>query len=135
MTKIKDYIRGDSRVIAVPVTKTDGSAFDLTGSTVFFTVNANTNNTADNDSSAAIALKASSFVCPVACTIDGVNYTVNQDTTILGIAWLTITNAISQDITPEDYFYDVQLKDSSGHITSIKQDTFTIIPDVTRSIS
>lgn len=133
---IKNFIRGDTRVLAIPITKSDGTAFDLTGCEVFFTVNASNNPTADNDSSAVIALKQSApFSCPAACTVNGVSYTTNQNTTTSGIAWLTITNTISQDIAPGTYYYDVQLKDSSGNITSLLQNQFTVVADITRSIS
>lgn len=116
---IKDYIRGDSRVLNIQVNQSDGvTPFNLTGCEVFFTVKANSNDTSDTDTSAVIALKTSSFSNPAS-----------------GLATLTITNAISQDIAPGVYFYDVQLKDSFGNITSLGQNTFTINADITRAIS
>lgn len=116
---IENYIRGDSRIIQINVFQSDGKTpFNLTGCTVFFTVNANSDNTTDVDTSAVIALKTSTFSSPTS-----------------GIANLSLTNVITQDITPDVYFYDIQLKDSSGNITSLAQNTFQIIPDVTRSIT
>lgn len=116
---IRDFIRGDSRQINLQVYRSDGvTPFDLTGCEIFFTVNANSDNTADNDSSAVIALKTSSFSTPTS-----------------GQATLEITNAISQDIAPGTYYYDVQLKDGGGNISSLKQGQFLVIADVTRSIS
>lgn len=116
---IKNYIRGDSRLISVQILQSDGKTpFDLTGCELFFTVNQNPNNTADNDSTAVIALKTSSFTNPT-----------------LGIGTIQITNAITQDIPPATYYYDVQLKDANGNITSLAQNQFIVIADTTRSIS
>lgn len=116
---IKNYIRGDSRLISVSIFQPDGvTPFNLTGCEVFFTVNANPNNTADNDTSAVIALKNSTITNPT-----------------LGIANIQISNVNTQDIAPATYYYDVQLKDANGNITSLAQNQFIIIPDVTRSIS
>lgn len=116
---IKNYIRGDSRLISIAIFQADGvTPFNLTGCEVFFTVNANSNNTADNDSTAVIALKNSSPSNPTA-----------------GIATIQISNTNTQDIPPGTYYYDIQLKDANGNITSLAQNQFLIIPDVTRSIS
>lgn len=115
---IKNYIRGDSRLISVSIFQSDGvTPFNLTGCTVFFTVNANSNNTADNDTSAVIKISNSSITNPT-----------------LGVATLQITNVMTQDITPGTYYYDVQLQDANGNITSLAQNQFLIIADVTRSI-
>lgn len=116
---IKNYIRGDSRLISISIFQSDGvTPFNLTGCEVFFTVNANSNNTADNDSSAVIALKNSTITNPT-----------------LGVANIQISNVNTQDITPAVYYYDVQLKDANGNITSLAQNQFIVIADVTRSIS
>ena len=116
---IRDYIRGDSRVINIQINQSDGATpFNLTGCEVFFTVNASTNPTADTDASAVIALKTSTFATPTN-----------------GLASVTITNAISQDIAPGTYYYDVQLKDSQGNITSLHQNQFLVIADITRAVT
>lgn len=115
---IKNYIRGDSRVLNFQFYQSDGvTPFNLTGCQVWFTVNANSNNTADNDSSAAISLTTTSFPNPTS-----------------GQASLTISNADTQDISPNTYYYDVQLQDANGNITSLAQNTFIVIADVTRSV-
>lgn len=116
---IKNYIRGDSRLISISIFQSDGvTPFNLTGCEVFFTVNANSNNTSDNDSSAIIALKNSTITNPT-----------------LGVANIQISNVNTQDIAPGTYYYDVQLKDANGNITSLAQNQFLVIADVTRSIS
>lgn len=117
--KINNYIRGDSRLISVSIFKADGvTPFDLTGCELFFTVNINSNNTTDTDAGAVIALKNNAITNPT-----------------LGVATIQISNANTQDITPETYYYDIQLKDSNGNITSLAQNQFVVIADVTRSIS
>lgn len=116
---ITNYIRGDSREITINILQSDGvTPFNLTGCEVWFTVNANTDNTADNDSSAVIAVKTSEFTNPSA-----------------GVATLQLTNAMTQYIPPDTYFYDVQLKDSMGNITSLQQNEFSVIADITRSVT
>ncbi len=134
---IKNYIRGDSRLFAPQILQSDGKTpFNLTGCEVFFTVNQNSDNTADNDTSAVIALKVTSFICPTTTTLpNGTTITAGTDTTAIGIAWIQVTNAVTQDIPPNTYFYDIQLKDASGNITSLAQNQFIVIADVTRSIS
>lgn len=116
---IKNYIRGDSRLISINILQSDGvKPFDLTGCTVFFTVNANANNTADTDTSAIIALKNSAITNPT-----------------LGVATIQISNINTQDIAPGTYYYDIQLRDNNGNITSLAQNQFIVIADVTRSIA
>lgn len=116
MTKIKDYIRGDSRAISLTVRDAEGDAFNLTGCTVFFTVNATE---APDDDTAAIIEK---------------EVTVHTNPTA-GLTTISITNADTQDLTPGSYWYDIQLKDTSGNITSLKKDRFIIISDITRRIT
>lgn len=114
---IKDYIRGDSRVLSFQFLQADGKTpFDLTGCEVFFTVNPVTD-PGSSDSGAVIQLSTTSFVSPTS-----------------GQASITLTNAITQNINPATYFYDVQLKDANGNITSLMQNTFQIVPDITRRI-
>lgn len=117
--KINNYVRGDSRLISVAILQSDGKTpFDLTGCEVWFTVNPSSNNTADNDTSAIIQTKVTNVPNPTA-----------------GVANLQVTNAQTQDVAPGTYFYDVQVKDANGNITSLAQNQFIVIADVTRSVS
>ena len=116
MSKIKDYIRGDTRVITINCFQSDGTTpINLTGATVTFTLNANASPT--DDTSAALQKVVTSHTSP-----------------LLGITTVTINNADTQTLTPGDYYYDVQIKDASGNYTSLKKDIFTINPDITRAI-
>jgi hypothetical protein len=116
--KITNYPRGDSRLLSFTIFQSDGKTpFDLTGCEVFFTVNPVTDPGA-TDSGAVIELSTTSFTNPTS-----------------GAASLTITNADTQNVTPATYYYDVQLKDANGNITSLAQNTFQVIADITRRIS
>lgn len=112
--KIK-ITRGDTQTINVPYLSSTGAALDLTGSTVFMTVNAAENPT--DDSGAVLSKTITSFAAPTT-----------------GIAVITITNADTQNIAVGDYYYDIQVKDASGNVTSSKKDKFVITGDVTRRI-
>lgn len=115
MTKIKDYIRGDSRNINITFLQPDGvTPIDLTGGKVYFTVNSSS--APADDTSAVISKTVSSFSAPTT-----------------GVATIALTNADTQNITPGSYFYDVQLKDASGNFVSSKQDQFILIADITRT--
>lgn len=114
--KIKDYIRGDTRVINITCVQSDGvTPINLTGAKVYFTVNASASPV--DDTSAAFQKTTTTHTAP-----------------LLGQTSITITNADTQALTPGIYYYDVQLKDATGNITSLKQDVFTINADIGRSI-
>lgn len=115
--KIKDYIRGDTRVININCVLSDGvTPMNLTGAKVYFTVNPSS--TPTDDSGAAFQKTTTVHTAP-----------------LLGTTSITITNADTQALAPGTYYYDVQVKDASGNITSLKQDVFTINADIGRSIA
>jgi hypothetical protein len=115
MAQIRNYIRGDSRVLAVSVVDSSGNPVDITGGTVFFTLNATQNPT--DDSGAVISKTVTSHTAPT-----------------LGQTQVTLTNTDTQSLTPGQYYYDIQYKDTAGNITSTKADVFQVIGDVTRRI-
>ncbi len=116
---ITDFIRGDSRTINIQVYQPDGvTPFDLTGCKVYFTVNATSNNTTTSDATAAIALSTTTFT----------NSTPGQAT-------LVIPSTTSQTINPGTYYYDVQVKDTAGNVSSLGENKFIVNADVTRSTS
>jgi hypothetical protein len=91
--------RGDDKSIAI----TFPTGTDLTGCTVFFTVKAKTDlNTVDAaDNSAVVKAQTSSHSDP-----------------LNGRTVITLTHAATASAAPGDYVYDIQLKDSAGHITT-----------------
>lgn len=101
-------IRGDTTAITFTLT-----GYDLTGSTVFFTAKpALTDDAAD--ANAVITKEVTSHSDPT----NGITI-IDLDST-------------DTDVTPGTYYYDVQIKDSSGTITSIPARKLTIYADVTR---
>jgi hypothetical protein len=118
--QITNYVRGDSRVLDIQVYQSDGQTpFNLTGCEVFFTLNSSNSPTDDGtDTTASLRVSTSSFSAPTT-----------------GLATLTLTNTLTQPLVPNVYFYDIQLKDSAGNITSLAQNTFQVIPDITTRIT
>lgn len=117
---ISNYIRGDSRTLNIQVYQSDGvTPFNLTGCTVYFTLNSSDTPADDGtDSTAAIAKSTSSFADPTS-----------------GLATITLLNTDTQPLVAGQYYYDIQLKDSSGNITSLAQNTFTVIDDITTRVT
>jgi hypothetical protein len=112
-----EVIRGNTRVLNLNFTE-DGSAIDITGYTVWFTVRekvAKTSVTTDTD--AVIAKKQ----LPAELT-DPTN----------GKTVITLSST-DTDIEPNNYIYDVQLKSDGGSIYSTSRGVFTVSGDVTRS--
>lgn len=112
--KIKNYIRGDSRTINIQVYQSDGiTPFDLTGATVYFTVNPSSNPT--DDTSAAVSKNVTSHT-----------------NAILGQTAVALLPADTSSLTPAIYYYDAQVKDSFGNVFSLPQGQFEIVSDITR---
>lgn len=104
--------RGDSHTLHLAF-KINGQPMDLTGATVFFTVKQDLN---DPDSMAQIAKTVNSFDDPETGIVD-IELT-EDDTAVAG-----------------EYYYDIQLKQSSGATQSSRRGKFIIDQDVTLRIS
>lgn len=116
---IKDYPRGDTRTLSIQINNSDGTAYNLTGCTVFFTLNASKTPGEDaTDSTAALKTSTSSFSTPSS-----------------GLATLTLTSTLTAALAEGTYYYDIQLKDGSGNITSLGRNTFRVIDDITTRTS
>lgn len=118
MAKVKTdlfIIRGDSASIHFELTD-DGSAVDLTDCTVYFTAKSAIDNDLD-DSEAAIAVEVTSHTDPTN-----------------GITDIPLTSS-DTDVTPGEYFYDIQVKKADNTIVSIKYRKLEILGDVTRRTS
>lgn len=108
-------IRGDSYSISFELTE-EGSPVDLTGSTVFFTAKpALTNDVSDN--TAVISVEVTSHSDPT-----------NGKTSIP-------LSSTDTDVTPAEYYYDVQVKRDDDTIVSIRARKLEIVADVTRRIT
>jgi hypothetical protein len=103
------WTRGDSGRLDVTVTQSDGTAYDLTGATLFLTVK---NALTDADSAAVIRKEVTSHDAPLA----GESH----------FEILTTDNA-----TAGVRFYDVQLKDSANKIFTLFGGVWRVVADVT----
>jgi hypothetical protein len=103
------WTRGDSGRLDVTVTQSDGTAYDLTGATLFLTVK---NALTDADSAAVIRKEVTSHDAPLA----GESH----------FEILTTDNA-----TAGVRFYDVQLKDSTNKIFTLFGGIWKVLADVT----
>lgn len=131
--QIKNYIRGDSRLLLIPVYEADGvTPFNLTGCTVYYTLNAS--NTAPDDgtdATAAIKKSVSSGFLDV-YTSPTVNL---PQASVPYIAQIQLLNADTQPLVNETYYYDIQLKDGSGNISSLGQNTWSVQDDTTTRVT
>lgn len=112
-----EIIQGDDHAIQVTFKDEDGVAINITGYTVYFTVKKKPD--ADEDDSTAVLKK---------------EVTSHTDPTN-GITNIEIAKADTEDVEPRRYFYDLQLKDGSGKISSSKYGVLEIIPDITNRTS
>lgn len=111
---IPNVIRGDNRTINLTFLESDGSTpINLTGGTVYFTVNA-TQNPADDTSAAIAKVITTGFTDP----------TNGKHTLDL--------LPVDTNIDPLSYFYDAQFTDSLGNKLSSYQGKFIVQADTTR---
>jgi hypothetical protein len=108
-------IRGDSRTFNVNIRENDGSPFDLTGYTVFFTVKPEYKSETDDGA----------FITKTYSNIP------NPETGVLSID-LASTDT---DIRPGEHWYDIQLKSSANRVSSTRKAKFIVLYDVTRRLS
>jgi hypothetical protein len=110
---IKDVIRGDTRGVECVFKDSDGTPLNLTGGTVYFTVNSSDD--PSSDSSAVIQRSATSFT-------DATN----------GSHTFTLTHS-DTNIPPGEYWYDSQFIDSDGEYLSAYRGKFIVQSDTTRT--
>jgi hypothetical protein len=114
---IKDVIRGDTRQVTCRFLEADGTTpINLTGGTVYFTVNSS-GDPSDDASKAfqKIANDATPFTDPT----DGEHtFTLTHDDT---------------NIAPAEYWYDAQFVDSTAGYVSSYRGKFIVQSDVTRT--
>jgi hypothetical protein len=103
------WTRGDSGRLDVTVTQSDGTAYDLTGATLFLTVK---NALTDADSAAVIRKEVTS-----------------HDDAEAGESHFEILT--TDNATSGVRFYDVQLKDSANKIFTLFGGVWRVVADVT----
>lgn len=107
-------IKGDDKNLVVTVTDDNGDAIDITGYTIFFTAKTNQD---DIDANAVISKDVTSHTSPSE-----------------GISTIALASS-DTDVTAGRYWYDIQIKDTSGKITSTSPYTLTITQDITERTS
>lgn len=105
--------RGDTHALKVVFKKDDGTAYDLTGCTLFFTAKKDLNET---DNEAQIFKRITSIENPEQ-----------------GIAYVSLTED-DTDVAG-DYYFDIQLRFTTGKLMSSPRGRLIIYQDVTLSIS
>jgi hypothetical protein len=111
---IKNVIRGDTRRVVCTFVEADNTTpINLSGGTLYFTVN--TSSDPSDDSGAAIQKTATSFT-------DAAN---GSHTFVLSHS--------DTNIAPGDYWYDVQFVDSFGNYLSSYRGQFSVQSDTTRT--
>lgn len=113
MAAIKDYIRGDTRLINITCQQADGTPMNLTGATVTMTLSTSTN-PGSGDTPTLQKVQTSH---------------ADPDN---GLTSITIDSTDTEDLDAGTYYYDVQVVDASGNRTSLKRDKFVINADITR---
>ena len=112
MAKI-EMIRGDTRTITATFVDSSNNPLDLTGGTVFFTVNASKEPT--DDTSAVVEKDITSFDDPAS-----------------GVCIITLDSSDTNSVTPGTYWYDCQFVSSVGIVTSLERAKFIVKGDITR---
>lgn len=114
--------RGDTFRTTATILTAAGTAFDLTGCTVWFTVKAGADVSAD-DSTALVRLYWVS---------GGASSGIAVTTPTLGVAVVTLSPA---QMTPLNqyggYRYDLQVKDSNGDVTTVDSGKLIATNDIT----
>jgi hypothetical protein len=110
-----EVIRGDDITINATFKDENGTAINITGYTVFFTVKDNYTSTTDTD--ALISKTVTSHTNPTQ-----------------GITQITISDT-ENNLDEGEYYYDFQLKDTSDKISSTTRGAFIVTFDITRRIS
>jgi len=130
---INSYIRGDSRLLLIPVYEADGTTpFNLTSCTVYFTLNASNPAPDDGTDATAVIKKSVSTGFVTVYTSPTVNL---PQASVPYIAQIQLLNADTQPLIDETYYYDIQLKDSSGSITSLGTNVWGVIDDTTTRVT
>src|SRR4051812_16512258 len=112
---ISNVIRGDSRQVNLTFLEADGATpIDLTGGTVYFTVNTASDPTDDT----SVAIQKSENTDFTDATNGQHTFTLDHDDT---------------NIDPGSYFYDAQFVDSVGSYLSSFRGKFIVQSDVTRT--
>lgn len=111
-------VRGDTEIYDLTVATPSGAAVDLTGSDLWFTVK---KRLTDPDPAALIRKET------------GAGITIADQVTNRGQAAIQLDPVDTEKIVPGTYYFDVQMKNVPGSITTLANGSIDITADVTRS--
>jgi len=109
-----DMYKGDDQIFLLSFKNDDGTPLDITDYTIYFTVK---RKKTDADSDSLIQKVITS-----------------HSNAVQGSTGIQLDHADTVDIKAGDYFFDIQVKDSGGKITTYVADTFTLAQDITQGI-
>jgi len=104
--------RGDSREYTLSFVDKNGTAIDITGWKVYFTLK---RSIGQNDGSATLKKDI-----------------VNHESSIKGKTKIVLTSSDTDDLKPDNYVYDIQVKKPNGDVITVVMGSITIEADVTR---
>lgn len=107
-----EIIRGDDVALNLHFKDSDGVDINITGYKVYFTVKRRLN---DSDTAALVKVDVTTHTTPVT-----------------GRTVIPLVNTTTDDLAEGTYYYDLQLKDPDGLISSTKRGVFNVIEDVTK---
>ncbi len=111
---LANFYRGDTKRYTLRFKQADGSPIDLTGATVWFTMKAKKT---DEDRKAAIQKKVQDHT-------DAVN----------GVTIIQLDARETATLVPKvSYYYDFQLVDSAGRVSTILTGSVRVLEDITLS--
>lgn len=110
-----EIIRGDDVSLNLHFKDSSGVDIDITGYTVFFTVK---RKLTDTDAAALLKVDVTTHISPAT-----------------GRTVVSLVNTATDDIFEGTYYYDLQLKDPDGLISSTKRGVFNVVDDVTKRTS
>ena len=115
MAGIKDFYRGDTLRYKLTFKDADTQTpVDLTGASIWFTLKSNIS---EPDNEAAIQVHTETH-------IDAVN----------GKTEIVVPASETNNLDISTYFYDFQLVDAQGNVSTVMSGKVKVLPDVTRSI-
>lgn len=109
------FIQGDDTSITVTVTDSNGTAIDITGYFVYFTIKSTLKST--NDNNATVKIDTGNHTNPTA-----------------GVTTIDLPHE-KTNVTAGTYYYDFRLIDTNGNIASIQYGQCIIYPAVTQRVS
>jgi len=108
-----DLVRGDSKTYALAFTDNDGTAIDITGWTIYYTVK---ERLTDDDEDAIIR-----------------KIVTAEAGSAVGEVNIVLENTDTQDLEIKVYWHDIQVKNLDDKINTIAFGQLNVIADVTRT--